>query len=398
MFPAFNQIQVATQTVIVQVAGIFDLKALFEHMPVLPIGTWTDDTGLPLTTGSPNEHLSPGSIVGLSLNSTSRGEATGVFKNSLVVLMYTGPRELSNFKVSRLGKVQVTGVKTPEQFVLPVVHLLRHINGAFGLPPLVSGISLAAGAATPPIQRLAVDPAGPDFAGWQCWAVVAMFNAYVTLPHAANLQKLRDFIIHRPLYEFCVTYEPETHQSMAIKAKSRLTAEEQQVAHHPYFTVLDRDLENTAVIIPQYQLTTDIITHLHAVEQLGMVLTGTRSPPSTLKPHLGTLLTYETKRTFISAPGLEVERLYHDFCSLMTEYYAQSSEDEKRGDGKRSRKKYGRGPQIQTQTHVQAQVPAPAHVQAPTEVQTAPTATDSLRQKMQAMRLRMQQSKVHVGV
>jgi hypothetical protein len=223
-----------------------------------------------------------------------------------------------------------------------------------------------------PIYRLPAAPAGANYPGWQCWAVVAMFNSYLSLPYAVDLLALRNHVLQHPKYRFSANYERGISQSLAIKAKSRLTPEESLTVQHPYFTVLDSKA-NTPT--PHYHLTTDSIAHLRVIEQLGMKLTGTRTTGNTkVKAHLGTLLTYETKRTFMSAPGLEVERLYREFCELMTEYYATSSPEEKAGltSGKASRR-----------------MKAAAATKLITPTTSVQTAVPTLSEKMAAMRFKI---------
>ena len=322
----------------------------------------------------------------MSYNLASRGEMSGVFKNSLVVFMYMAPGECSNFKISRLAKIQITGVKTSKQYIMPVLHLLKHVAAVFGAPSVVDTNELLAPLTNlSTVVRIPAQPAGADFQGWQCWAVTVMSNSYITLPHAADLRRLRDFAIQNTKYGFAATYEPGVNQSLAIKAKSRLTTQEQLDARHPYFTILDENLIQPNITT----LTTSSLHDLQQIEQLAMTLTGTK-PVSTSsnrpKEHRGTLLTYETQRTFMSAPGLEVERLYHDFCTMMTAYYATSSDEEKKGNGKHSRRRV-----------VKPALPKPLQGALPVAANNSQTETDAMVAKMQAMRLKVQNQRSSVG-
>jgi hypothetical protein len=359
LFPPFSEIQAATQTIIVQINAHFDLDVLYRLLPVHePVKTESDNHSIDQTDDQTDTTMEEaeqkstdlsvpvGTLLGLSYNGESRGEMSArIFKNSLVMRMFMGQGRISNFKLSRLGKVQVTGVKTDQEYVMPTLYLLRHVQACQSKHPTV-------------VRKI---PSSIQRSGYHCWAVIVMHNTYINLPYSQDLNAVKEFILRHPEYGFTPTYEQGVTQALAIKAKSRFKPEEMKRVEHPYFVVTETELSGTAV--PGYTMRKDSVVNLRAVEERGKVLDKAEHPPkskpkpksgagkanaksvpnqSRTRPHptvltsnhektenVGTLLTYETNRTFMSVPGIEASRMYDDFCAMMTAYYETSSATEK---------------------------------------------------------------------
>jgi len=421
LFIPFEQVKPATQTVIIHINAHFNLDTLFQELNVQ-------------TTELDPAVVVPGTLIGLSYNGQTRGISTPlVFKNSLVVRMFMAPDEVANFKLSRLGKLQMTGVKTQEAYVLPTLYLLKHIQthpvlgivSATNSSPVVQEVQ----SILPAVQRIPCLPQKLDYRGYQCWAVIVMFNTYITLPHHQNLKRLKEYILKHPEYGFVPTYEAGVTQALGIKSNSRFTNDELNEVEHPYFCISDHDLvQKTGV--PQYQIVMDSATHLNAIELLGKASktrgavhtrniksqslpskepkahksskprskcvtsseSSTPPPPpvsTSVRTDVGTLLTYETNRTFMSAPGLEAERLYRDFCSMMVGYYSTSPENEKNGSDRVPVSK--RKPKVVSVSTTPSSS-STSHQTTPIPPLSSVPPSPSVLDKMQAMRAKHQHS------
>jgi hypothetical protein len=120
--PAFNNVQVSTMTVIAYTNLIIDTDLFFKYMPT------TDWTMIKKKRGrkkkvqpeDPNIHIPPGSIITLTKKRCIRGVilrpkrkmSKTFFRHSVPVVMVLDDGKMLNVKVSRNGKLQMTGCKT----------------------------------------------------------------------------------------------------------------------------------------------------------------------------------------------------------------------------------------------------------------------------------------------
>lgn len=122
-FPKFEDIPVSTKTFIIITNLTFDIKKLFEFLPI------TEYVVVPKRRGrkkksnivDPNKNLTNGSIITIDLANNVRGvclkkkkkkdgKSTDYFRNSLTIVMIMDGKKI-NFKISNNGKFQMTGVK-----------------------------------------------------------------------------------------------------------------------------------------------------------------------------------------------------------------------------------------------------------------------------------------------
>ena len=135
IMPKFENIQVSTKTVIAKTNATYDIQRLFENLPVVPYTVIKKKRGRKknIFTPDPNEHIQSGSLITLKYFEHMRGvdlkpkkKSGKYFRNALSIVMKV-KKKLVNFKLSKNGKFQMTGVKTNEHAILCVKHLWEHI-------------------------------------------------------------------------------------------------------------------------------------------------------------------------------------------------------------------------------------------------------------------------------
>ena len=135
IMPDFDIIQVSTKTVIAKTNAVYAIQKLFERLPIVPYTVIKKKRGRKKNkpVADPNEHLESGSIITLKFFEGLRGvnlkpkkKRGKYFRNALSIVMKVKDK-LVNFKLSKNGKFQMTGIKTDEHAVLCVKHLWEHI-------------------------------------------------------------------------------------------------------------------------------------------------------------------------------------------------------------------------------------------------------------------------------
>ena len=134
--PPFDEIPVSTKTVIARTNATYNIQNLFDKLPVQPYVVIPKKRGsrkkAHIPTVDPNAHLPDGSIVTLKFFEATRGtdlkkkKSTKYFRNALSVVMRVGGK-LVNFKLSKNGKFQMTGVKTNSHAVDCVKYIWKYI-------------------------------------------------------------------------------------------------------------------------------------------------------------------------------------------------------------------------------------------------------------------------------
>ena len=133
--PDFENIQVSTKTVIAKTNASYDIQRLFESLPVTPYTVVKKKRGRKknIYVPDPNENIESGSIITLKYFEHLRGvdlkpkkKQGKYFRNALSIVMRV-KKKLVNFKLSKNGKFQMTGIKTNEHAILCVKHLWNSI-------------------------------------------------------------------------------------------------------------------------------------------------------------------------------------------------------------------------------------------------------------------------------
>ena len=135
VMPDFDTIPVSTKTVIAQTNAKYTIQKLFDSLPV------THYEIIPKKRGrkkqnlvvDPNKDLASGSIITLKYFENIRGvnlkpkkKKSKFFRNALSVVMKVDDK-LVNFKLSKNGKFQMTGIKEDRHAVNCVKCLWKHI-------------------------------------------------------------------------------------------------------------------------------------------------------------------------------------------------------------------------------------------------------------------------------
>ena len=127
-FPKFEDIPVSTKTFVVMMNVDIDIIKLYEQLPI------TEYTLIPKKRGrkpkeavvNPNKDIESGSIISIEYIDNIRGtdlkkkkeksteKKKTHFRNSVTIVMIIN-QKMINFKISRNGKIQMTGCKTDEQ-------------------------------------------------------------------------------------------------------------------------------------------------------------------------------------------------------------------------------------------------------------------------------------------
>lgn len=133
--PPFEDITVSTKTVIAHTNATYSIQRLFELLPIHPYAPPPRRRGRQQarTGPDPKDELPGGAIVTLKFFQHHRGidlkakkKNTKYFRNALSVVMKVGDK-LINFKLSKNGKFQMTGVKTNDHAVKCVKYLWKYI-------------------------------------------------------------------------------------------------------------------------------------------------------------------------------------------------------------------------------------------------------------------------------
>jgi len=134
--PDFDTIPVSTKTVIARTNAVYDIHRLFMKLPVAQYEVPPKHRGRRKTIDQddPNAGLPSGSIVTLKYFEHVRGVdlkkkagSTKYFRNALSVVMKVDEK-LVNFKLSKNGKFQMTGIKTDAHTIECVKQMWRHIR------------------------------------------------------------------------------------------------------------------------------------------------------------------------------------------------------------------------------------------------------------------------------
>ena len=123
VFPNFEDIQVSTKTFIVMTNAHFNIKKLFDFLPVtkyiiVPKKRGRKKKNIPVDY---NKNIPDGSIISIDLANNVKGvslkkkkkkevKSTDYFRNSVTIVMIIENKKI-NFKISNNGKFQMTGVK-----------------------------------------------------------------------------------------------------------------------------------------------------------------------------------------------------------------------------------------------------------------------------------------------
>ena len=133
--PAFNNVQVSTMTVIVYTNLIINIRNVLRYLPVTPWVIVKKKRGRKkkVQPEDPNKDVPPGSIISLKHKKEVRGAvlkpakaSSGdgeYWKHSVSVVMILEQLKMLNVKVSRNGKLQMTGCKCMKHAVDFVKHL-----------------------------------------------------------------------------------------------------------------------------------------------------------------------------------------------------------------------------------------------------------------------------------
>lgn len=340
-FPPFDSLGICTQTVIAKSNVQFDLELLFDSLPCLEKGRFVPlpaaKAGAPLPH-DPNTWIPPGTVISLNYQQNKRGNILNTktksqteeektaensrnsFKNSIIINMYMGEGRVSNFKVSQWGKFQLTGCKSTNHFLHPIICFLRLLHNMPNRNQVV--------------VRTIHEPELPNFQGYQVWFVVVMRNLYCLLPKQPELKSLYEFVLaHND--KFVPTYDSKRSQSVRIKRRVS-QAPDPRV---PYIRLPDAMLSaNRAFPLENFVLRDDLTTNLLAIQSKD-------ESTRLFKKMDVTFIVYETSKVFVSGRGIEMPEVYSDFCRTMDKYYEKfghmlSESDEKSAtkSSRRSRK------------------------------------------------------------
>ena len=140
-YPLFETIPVSTKTFIIMTNLTFDIKKLFEFLPVTPYTVIPKRRGRKkkVIVPDPNKHITDGAILTLELVNQYRGvilkkkkkkregKSTDYFRNSVTVVMAID-KKIINFKISRNGKFQMTGCKHDHQAEKCVLYIWNMVK------------------------------------------------------------------------------------------------------------------------------------------------------------------------------------------------------------------------------------------------------------------------------
>ena len=139
-FPAFEENQASTMTIVIMLNITMDIKKVFEILPV------TNYIVVPKKHGrrkknadrDPNEDIPIGSIITLEYTDENsrkvmrgvriKAESTKIFKNSVTTVMIL-ENKMINFKFSQNGVIQMTGCKSDQQAEDCVRFIWHYIAG-----------------------------------------------------------------------------------------------------------------------------------------------------------------------------------------------------------------------------------------------------------------------------
>lgn len=140
VFPAFDDIQASTKTIIVKTNVVFNLDKLYSFLPITPYISVPKRRGRKKknNTVDPNRNIPDGSIITLELKGDVKGvilrkkkkkegKAIQYFRNSLTVIMFIDKKRI-NFKISRNGKFQLTGCKFDEHAEKCIKYMWEYIR------------------------------------------------------------------------------------------------------------------------------------------------------------------------------------------------------------------------------------------------------------------------------
>lgn len=142
-YPEFEENQVSTKTIIANINIEFDIKKLFESLPLTNFTFVKKKRGRKKKNenAKPPPALKEGSIITLKFEDKVRGVETKkssnkkrsktYFRNSLTVVMDIKGKRI-NFKISKNGKFQITGCKTDLHAELCVKHIWNYIKDKEG--------------------------------------------------------------------------------------------------------------------------------------------------------------------------------------------------------------------------------------------------------------------------
>jgi TATA-box binding protein (TBP) (component of TFIID and TFIIIB) len=139
--PRFEDIPVSTRTSIVMTNLILDIRALHQHLPIMPYIVVPKRRGRKAkgTPPDPNRDIPDGSIITVDFENTLRGvrlkkkkksaakKGEDYFRNSVTIVMVLGGKNI-NFKISRNGKFQITGCKTDDHAENCVKYIWTYIK------------------------------------------------------------------------------------------------------------------------------------------------------------------------------------------------------------------------------------------------------------------------------
>ena len=135
IMPDFKKIQVSTKTVIAQTNASYDIQKLYEKLPVSHYIVVKKKRGRRKNTivEDPNKDLPSGSIITLKYFDNVKGvlrknkKKKGKFFRNAVSIVMKVMDKFVNFKLSKNGKFQMTGIKTNQHAFECVKHLWKHI-------------------------------------------------------------------------------------------------------------------------------------------------------------------------------------------------------------------------------------------------------------------------------
>jgi TATA-box binding protein (TBP) (component of TFIID and TFIIIB) len=142
-FPEFDNIPVSTKTFIVMTNISLKIRELFDSIPITPYIVIPKRRGRKkkVLQADPNEGIPSGSIITLEFEDQIRGvdlkkkkkvkedeikKRGNYFRNSVTIVMIIEDKRI-NFKVSRNGKLQMTGCKNDDHAELVVKYLWKII-------------------------------------------------------------------------------------------------------------------------------------------------------------------------------------------------------------------------------------------------------------------------------
>ena len=123
IFRDFNEIKVSTKTFIIQTNVTLNIELLFNFLPITEFIVVPKKRGRKkkIVVIDPNKDLPDGSIINLKFQNNNRGadlkkkkkntKKGNYFRNSVTIIMIIENKKI-NFKVSKNGKIQMTGCKS----------------------------------------------------------------------------------------------------------------------------------------------------------------------------------------------------------------------------------------------------------------------------------------------